>query len=254
MWVDVLRWIGLVGETLLILSFLAILISLFRARLTPFKKKLQNRRAKEREVRKRRSLLEQSVRAFLPPALIKLGFEPAHPRSRNEPEDQKYSGCFPAWGRLIRRREATVDQVEIQFSTYGRAAFRINAATVPKDGMLTFGGRKTAEECLALGVHDLETHARPWLRPVLRALRVEPVGAWFSMWSLSLRSPTRADYDKLAVRAVGVLPELELALREGKLGPHIRRFEMKPLPPEEVARINEGINKLKAEGKWTGDA
>lgn len=255
MWIrDFIAWIGLLGEAILVLFFLAILFFLLRARLMPFKKKLQIRRAKEREMRRRRSLLEQSVREFLPAALIKLGFEPAPARSRHEPDDRKYSGCFPAWGRLIRRRDSIVDQVEIQFSTHGRAAFRINAAAVPKEGMMTFGGHKTAEDCLALGVHDLETHARPWLRPVLRSLRLEPTGAWFSLLRLRLRKPRRTDYDKLALRAAGILPELDLALREGKLGPHMRRFAMKPLPPEVLERIHERINKLKAEGKWTTDA
>jgi len=229
MWVRTLYWIGLLGYAILVLFFLAILFSLLRARLTPFKKKLRIRRAREQEAIRCRALVVESVRMHLVPALIRLGFEPAASRLR-EPEDRKYFGCFPSWGRLIRRREPIVDQIEIQFSTYGRAAFRINAASVPKDGMMTDGGHKTADECVALGVHDLETHARPWLRPILRVLRVEPLGAWFSLWRLALRSPTRADYAKLALRAVGVLPELESALHEGKLGPHMRRFEMRPLP------------------------
>lgn len=251
MWVRALSLIGVLGNALLILFFLAILFLLLRARLTPFKKKLQVRRAKERESRRRRASVEKSVRTHLVPAIIKLGFEPAPPRSRDEPEDRKYSGCFPLWGRWIRRREPIVDQLQIQFSTYGRAAFRMNASAVPKDGMMTHGGHKTAEECLALGVHDLETHARPWLRPFLRVLRVEPSGAWFSLWHPPLGSPAPADYEKLALQAVEILPELDLALREGKLGPHMRRFEMKPLSPEELERTNERINKLKAEGKWT---
>jgi hypothetical protein len=251
MWVRALSWIGLLGEALLILFFLGILFSLLRARLTPFKKKLRVRRAKEQESRRRRALLELSVRTHLVPTFIKLGFESAPPRVRNEPEDRKYSGCFPAWGRLIRRREPIVDQVEIQFSSYGRAAFRINAAAVPKDGMMTSGGHKTSEECVELGICDLETHARPWLRPGLRALGLEPLGAWFSLWSWSFRSPTPSDYDQLALRAASVLPELEVALREGKLGPHMRRFEMKPLPPEVLEKINARIKKLKADGKWT---
>jgi hypothetical protein len=251
MWVRALYWIGLLGYALLVLFFLAILFSLLRARLTPFKKKLRIRRAKEQEARRRRALVEESVRIHLIPALIKLGFESAPPRLQEEPEDRKYSGCFPSWGRLVRRREPIVDQVEIQFSSYGRAAFRINAAAVPRDGMMTFGGHKTAEECLAFGVHDLETHARPWLRPGLRVFRLEPLGAWFSLWHWPGLSPKQSDYDKVALRAAAILPELELALRAGKVGPHLRRFEMMPLPPEVLERINERINKLKAEGKWT---
>jgi hypothetical protein len=34
----------------------------------------------------------------------------------------------------------------------------------------------------------------------------------------------------------GLVPEIEAALREGKLGPHILRVEITPLPPELVER------------------
>lgn len=162
MWIDALRWIGLVGEAFLILLFLAILFSWLRARLTPFKKKLEVRRAKERESKRRRTLLEESVRTHLVPALIKLSFEPAPPRSRDEAYDRKHSGCFPTWGQFARARGSIVDKVEIQFSTYGRAAFRINATAVAESGMMTAGGHRAAEEIHASGLHDhLETHARP---------------------------------------------------------------------------------------------
>jgi hypothetical protein len=117
---------------------------------------------------------------------------------------------------------------------------------VPKEGMMTAGGHRTPEELDAGGLHDhFETHARPWLRPGLRALRVEPFGEWFSAWHWPLRSPTHADCDKLTLRVAGILPEVELALREGKLGPHMRRLEFKPLPPEVIERIEN----LRSEGR-----
>lgn len=183
MWVRSLSLVWVLGNALLIFFFLAILFLLLRARLTPFKKKLQVRWAKERESKRRRALVEESVRTHVVPALIKLGFEPAPPRSRDEPYDRKHSGCFPTWGQFARARGSIVDKVEIQFSTYGRAAFRINATAVPKSGMITAGGHRAAEEIHASGLHDhLETHARPWLRPILKGLRVEPLGEWFSLW------------------------------------------------------------------------
>lgn len=58
-----------------------------------------------------------------------------------------------------------------------------------------------------------------------------------------LRSPIETAYAKLALRVVDILPELELALREGKLGSHMRRLELKPLPPG----VLERIRKLSAE-------
>jgi hypothetical protein len=229
---------SVIGNALVFLVVVAILAVTLKWIRMPLKEKLRVRRAQEREAKRRRALLEESVRTHLLPALGKRGFEPA-PLVRRGPVDRKAVGIFPSWGRLIRVREPIVDQVEIQFSTYGRAAFRINACAVPKEGMMTAWGHETAEECLAHGVHDLETHARPWLRPTLRALRIEPVGQWFSVRHWPLRSRIQADYDNLALRVVDILPELELALREGKLGPHMLRLELKPLPPEVLERIRK---------------
>jgi hypothetical protein len=210
---------GIVGDALLIFTALAVLVLLLRARLTPLKKKLEARRAQEREAKRRRDLLEESVRMHLLPALIARGFEPAPPVVHSGPVNRDYLRSFPSWGKLIRAREPAADLVKIQFSSHGRAAYRVNACAVPKDGMMTAGGYKTAEECVELGICDLETHARPWLRPGLRALGLEPLGAWFSVRYRPLRAPTHADYDRLALQVADLLPELELALREGKLGP-----------------------------------
>jgi hypothetical protein len=78
--------------------------------------------------------------------------------------------------------------------------------------MITLGGHRTTEECLAHGIHDLEMYACPrWFK-------------FFSLWLYYLRSPKQADYDKLALRVAGIVPELELALREDRLGPHMRRL------------------------------
>ena len=244
MWVRAgLDW-SLLSRGILFLGVLTFFVILLRAERRPFKKKLQVRRAKEQEAGRRRALLEHSVRAHLLPALVQLGFEPAAPRSQDEPYDRKHAGCFPIWGQFARARESIVDKVEIQFSTYGRAAFRINATAVPESGMMTAGGHRAAEEIHASGLHDhLETHARPWLRPILKGLRVEPLGEWFSLWRWPLGRPTESDYDRLAQSAAAVLPELEVALRDGKLGPHIRRLEFEPFPPD----VLERIAKMKAE-------
>ena len=185
--------------------------------------KLRDRKAKEEKLRKHRDLLLDSVRTHLLPAFIERGFA-IRPRVRQEPTDRKSAGTFPF--ELLRRSrpDGGIDLVEIQFATYQRAAFRINACAAPKEGMMTIGGHWSAEELHAGGLHDhLETHARPWLRPCLRALGLEPLGAWFSLPFWSFRCPVQADYEKLALRVVGFLPEIELALREGKIGPHLRR-------------------------------
>jgi hypothetical protein len=193
----------------------------------------------ERKLRKHRELLLESVRQHVLPAIIQQGFTVAPHRVQQGPVDRKSVGIYPFEQMQRARPDGGVDLVGIQFMTYQRAAFRINACAVPKQGMMTAGGHKTTEECIALGVHDLETHARPWLRPFLKALRLEPLGAWFSLPFWWFRSPKQTDYDKLALRVVGLLPEVDAALREGELGPHMRRMVMKPLPPEIIERLKK---------------
>ncbi len=201
--------------------------------------KLKARRATEQKLRKHRELLIESVRRHVLQAIIQQGFTVAPRRVQQGPVDRKSVGIYPFEQMQRARPDGGVDLIGIQFMTYQRAAFRINACAVPKEGMMTAGGHKTAEECIALGVHDLETHARPWLRSVLKALGLEPLGAWFSLPLWWFRSPKQTDYDKLALRVVGLLPEVDAALREGELGPHMRRMVMKPLPPEIIERLKK---------------
>jgi hypothetical protein len=84
---------------------------------------------------------------------------------------------------------------------------------VPKGGMITLGGHRTAEELDAGGLHDhFEMYASPlWRR-------------WFSLSFWRFRRPVQSHYGGLALRVAACLPEVELALREGKLGPHMRKI------------------------------
>jgi len=97
--------------------------------------------------------------------------------------------------------------------TYGRAAFRINARVVPRPGITTLGTHQTAEELGAGGLHDhfeMYAHPRWWV--------------WYSLRFWRFRTPVQSAYDRLASRAAAFLPEIELALRDGKLGPHLRKI------------------------------
>jgi hypothetical protein len=190
-----------------------------------------------------RDVLTQSIQRHLMPVLMKQGFEVARPEELTGIADRDYLLSFPPWGRLMRPRESGVDLVEIQFAKHGRAAFRINAGVAPKEGMTTWTGHRAAEN---LHVHWLEryfeSHARPWLRPGLRALGLEPLGEWFSVWHWTPRT-TQQDFKKLALKAASIVPELELALREGQLCPHIRMvaipFSRRPHPAENWQEIED---------------
>lgn len=166
---------------------------------------------KASKVKEHRNLLTQGIRAHLVPALLRQGFETV-PRMRHGPTDRESELSFPL-EQLIRAREAGVDLIEIQFAPYRRAAFRINAGVAPKEGMMTVTGLWPAEEVC---VHWLNEFFEMYASPRWRS--------WFSLWFWRLRTPVQSDYDRLALRVAGFLPEVELALSEGKLGPHMRRI------------------------------
>jgi hypothetical protein len=105
-----------------------------------------------------------------------------------------------------------LDLVEIQLMTYRRAAFLINAGVVPKRGIKTLTGRWPAEE-ISVG----------WLDESFVMYESPRWRSWFSMWFWRFRTPVQSDYNKLSLRVAGYLQEIELALREGKLGPHMQK-------------------------------
>jgi hypothetical protein len=172
------------------------------------KDQLQARRAEKHKLGRHRDLLLESVRTHILPVFIQQGFA-VTPRVHSGP----IADIFPF--DLLRRTQldGAVDLAEIQFMTYQRAAFRINACAVPKEGMMTLGGHRTAEKLDAGGLHDhFEMYASPrWRR-------------WFSLRFWRFRTPAQSDYDGLALRVATFLPEIELALREGRLGPHVRKI------------------------------
>lgn len=191
--------------------------------------------------------LVESVRKYVLPAFIQRGFTLSPQRCGGPVDDEKHIEIYPLDELRRPRPDGGLDLVEIQFSTYGRAAFRINATPVPKEGVMTLGGHRRMEELHAGGLHDhFETHARPWLRPVLRALRIEAALAFFSAWHWPYAAAKPIDWDALALKAASVVPEVDLALREGELGPHIlRRFSFvnsdrtKPEPTRNGAKTGD---------------
>lgn len=160
-----------------------------------------------------RSLLIQSIRAHLLPTFAKQGFEPA-PAHQRGPTDRESEMSFPL-GHIIRARGGGVDSVEIQFAPYRRPAFRINAGIVPKEGMTTMTGDWPAEEVC---VH--------WLSEFFEMYASAHWRTWFSLRFWRFRTPVQSSYDKLALRVAGFSSEIEAALREGSLGPHMRRVRI----------------------------
>lgn len=116
-------------------------------------------------------------------------------------------------GRLRRVREAgRVDLIEFEFARYRRAAFRIMAGVAPKEGLITHTGHWAAEDVYVGWLNEYFTmYDSRWRKK------------WFFVSRWRHQSLVQGDYEKLALRVAGFLPEIELALREGKLGPHVWR-------------------------------
>jgi hypothetical protein len=167
---------------------------------------------KSKSVKQARNWLVQSLQAHLLPLLIRQGFAVA-PLVHRGPVDREFVLTLPL-GRMRRvRKEGGLDLIQIEFARYRRAAFRITAGVAPKDGLMTFTGHWAAEDLYV-----------DWLNEYFAMYACPRRRAWFSVWHWPHRSPVQADYDKLVLRVAGFLPELELALREGNLGPHMRRI------------------------------
>ena len=177
-------------------------------------------RARNSAAKQRRDWLVDSLRAHLLPAFTNHGFVVAPLKELDEPIDRDYLLCFPQWGRLLRYRDSVVDLVEIQLASQGRAGFRINSGVAARDGLTTWAGHRSPEQ---MGVHFLEEWFESDARPWLTQLNLLPFGTWFSVWRWPWRPPNRNDYEAVVLRAAGIVTEIDVALREGKLGPHIRK-------------------------------
>lgn len=55
---------------------------------------------------------------------------------------------------------------------------------------------------------------------------------WFAVRPGLWRNPRVDDCDNLAREVAGYLPEIDVALREGRLGPHMRRTELPYYVPD----------------------
>ena len=166
---------------------------------------------KWKDVSQTRSWLVESLRTHLLPLLMQQGFALA-PLAGHGPADREFVQSLP-FGRLRRIREGgAVDLVEIEFARYRRAAFRVSAGVAPREGLMTLTGHLAAEDAHVGWLNEYFTmYDSTWRRK------------WFSVSHWPYQSLVQGDYEKPALRAASFLPELELGLREGKLGPHVWR-------------------------------
>lgn len=155
----------------------------------------------------------EAVRTQLLPTLLQNGFSVAPLVTDRGPVDRELAASLPL-GRLRRRREDAigVDLVEIALARH-RNAFRLSVGVAPAKGVRTFTGLWPAEDVLVGWLDEFfEMYASPtWRR-------------WFSVrrWPWQA-APSQEDHEQLAREVSSLLPELEAALRQGRVGPHAAR-------------------------------
>ncbi len=167
-----------------------------------------------------RRWLVSAIKRQLLPELARRGFAAFPlPTPKNGSSDREFVVSLP-FGLFRRRSSRGVQQVEIQLASYGRAAFSINVGVIPDAGVKgILGEHLEPEEVL---VTWLEEYFGFYAEP--RSFK--PFAVHRSWWSR--RETTEADYNELVSHVVGFLPEVERALAEGTVGPHVRRIKLGP--------------------------
>lgn len=162
---------------------------------------------------KERQWLIKSINAMLLPSLRQHGFEVV-PLSDEDARSSDIRTAFP-FGRLRRMSQRGFDLVEIQLDKRGGAEFRLNVGIAPPDGIEHFISGHVAQEDIWVGYLDqsYEVYKCPrlWM--------------WFRVFHWPGRAVTKSNFDELVASVVELIPEVELALRDGKCGPHVRQIK-----------------------------
>ena len=152
-----------------------------------------------------------AIRTRLLPELMRRGFENVPlPPPEVGPMDRELIVTQP-FGMLRRPGPQGLELVEIQLAPRGRAAFRLNIGIVPYAGIEGIYG-PIAPDKVPVG----------WLNGYYHLYRCPFLWTWFSVRRWAWRKPAQIDYDDLVERVVRLIPEVEMVLREGKQGPHVR--------------------------------
>ena len=162
-----------------------------------------------------RRWLVDAIRNRLLPELIRREFEVIPLQAiRSGPIDREFIVSLP-FGLLRRRGERGLEQIEIQLGSSGRASFSINCGVIPEGGVDGVRGHIDANEALVTWLDEFYILYSSARRSSPFAIR-----RWW--WG---KAVAQADYDALVGRTAELLPEVEKALVEGVVGPHIRRIK-----------------------------
>lgn len=148
--------------------------------------------------------LTDALRQRLVAALEQVGFEAV--ASTAEEKRGEVGAAFP-FGRLRRATVGGFDLVEIQLHKDGSAAFRLNLAKVPVDGIDHASGHIVAEN---VWVHYLDHFCTLYAGRFLRR--------WFRVDD----DASQEHIEALIDRVIDLIPQVELYFKEGRAGRNLR--------------------------------
>jgi len=160
-------------------------------------------------------MLIEALRKVLLPALATRGFV-ALPLDGQDARSAEIRTAFP-FGRFRRPGGSGFEQIEIQLDKRGRPAVRINAASVPKEGITHAVGPVACED---VWIHHLDRFVELY--------RFAPLRLWFSLPRRQRNEPTPQAYEDMVCRIADLLPVLEGALGDsgaGRWDLHVRRVQ-----------------------------
>jgi hypothetical protein len=160
-----------------------------------------------------RQWLIKSIRTLLLPAFEKFGFV-VNPLGEDELQSELRK-LMPL-GRLRRVESHSIDLIEVQINRYS-SSFRLNLGSIPPEGAVS-AGRHIAQESIKT-VSDLDIHF--FVHPLFLN------NGLFSVWHWPWRKVVASDYDDLVSKVIKLIPEIELALSEGKCSSHIRLVDLR---------------------------
>ena len=157
-----------------------------------------------------RQWLLGSIKTLLLPEFIQRGFVVT------PLEDGEMKSLQP-FGRLRREKSGCIDLIEVKIHKY-HYAFSVGLGRIPPEGAIRDG--RHLERGLVKKLGDIDMHY--WTSP-----KFSLGYGFFSVWHWPWKKVTVVDYEDLVKRFIKIIPEIELALHEGKRGPHIKLVDLR---------------------------
>lgn len=154
-----------------------------------------------------RRWLTKAIRSLLIPEFERRGFVVV-PLDADDAQSREIRAAFP-FGHLRRSSPSGYDLVEIQLGKYGAAEMRLNVGVAPVEGIEHALTGHIEQEDVRVGYLDrsFELYRYPRFR------------RWFSVRRWPWQDISEQHYIELVRYVVTLIPEVEDALKVGKIGP-----------------------------------